>query len=671
MRAICFIACLLLASTPAYASSSNSKAANTSASKTSLPKQRQLYLAAIRDIHNGNSAAANRLAAQLTDYPLYPYIEYTAKMDNLKGQSAKSILSFRNRYKNLPIAEQLMQNWVYSLAKQREWGQFLKYYDLANFSGRSSACYYAYALYREGHKTAAFAEARKLWLVNYSQPNECDRIFQVWHDSNSFDRKAAWQRYAMSMRAGDTSLASYLKRFLTGKDRRLADEYTRVKRDPGVIKQYGHFKRNDVRTNRLVLYGISRLAFQHPEAAFRTLAHYSQTHHFTAHELRDAYTHIGRHLALDGDPDNLLDSLPLDMSKNEALTQARIRLALRQLDWNDVLVFINLLPQEAQASHRWRYWKARVLLGSSDQADQAAAKTLFGQLATTRSFYGFMAADTIGASYNFDDSPIDVDPAEVHKFEALPGIRRAFELFTLNQRNSARREWHFVTRSFDHHQFQVAARAAQKWGWSRQAIGSMISARAWNDLDIRFPLAYYDTFEASARTWDIPPQWSIAVARQESAFMPDARSPAGALGIMQLMPPTARETAQRQRLHYSGPQDLDKPIANIRIGSAYLGKLLRKFDNNRVIASAAYNAGPYRVSTWIDPSLPLDVWIETLPFKSTRQYVENVLMFTAIYSRRLGQSQPLVYQHELNDFSNEEVTFNNTTQTGEASSGGQ
>jgi len=191
----------------------------------------------------------------------------------------------------------------------------------------------------------------------------------------------------------------------------------------------------------------------------------------------------------------------------------------------------------------------------------------------------------------------------------------------------------------------------------------MIDAKAWDDLDIRFPLAYYDSFVSNARTWDIPLQWSFAIARQESAFMPDAKSSAGAMGIMQLLPSTARLTANRHGLEPVRTGDLNEPILNIQLGSAYLGRMLRRFNNNRILASAAYNAGPARVETWLDPTLPLDVWVETLPFPETRDYVENVLMFAAIYSKRLSQSrsqsQPLIYAHEFKDFSNQQITLNN------------
>ena len=133
--------------------------------------------------------------------------------------------------------------------------------------------------------------------------------------------------------------------------------------------------------------------------------------------------------------------------------------------------------------------------------------------------------------------------------------------------------------------------------------------------------------------------------------MPDARSPVGAYGLMQLMPATAKSMARRVGVAFKSNRDLTEPAFNIKLGSHYLGRMLRRYNNNRILATAAYNAGPGNVDDWIDPALPVDVWIETIPFVETRNYVQNVLMFSAIYGRRLQQNQPLIYNHELDDFS--------------------
>ena len=242
---------------------------------------------------------------------------------------------------------------------------------------------------------------------------------------------------------------------------------------------------------------------------------------------------------------------------------------------------------------------------------------------------------------------------KVHALEETPAFNEPLSFFTLQEATRARREWNFTTKGYSDIELRIAARVAEKWGWHEQAIRAMIKAKAWDDLSPRFPLAYRDNFVSKARSEDIPVTWSLAIARQESAFMADARSSAGALGLMQLMPATAREVARESNFRLKSNQELTIPETNIELGTAYLGKMFRRFSHNRILASAAYNAGPTRVQRWIDPDLPADIWIETIPFKETRNYVQNVLVFAAIYGRKLGQQTPMIYQHELMDFAQE------------------
>ena len=215
----------------------------------------------------------------------------------------------------------------------------------------------------------------------------------------------------------------------------------------------------------------------------------------------------------------------------------------------------------------------------------------------------------------------------------------------------ARREWLNSVNQFSNREQQIAGYVAQRWGWHKRAIQSMIDAEAWDDLDVRFPLAYRDSFIANTVKADIPVTFGFAIARQESAFMPDAKSSAGALGLMQMIPSTAKITAKRHNLRFANTNVLINPHTNITFGTAHLGTLMRRFNNNRILVSVAYNAGPGRVQSWLDPTLPVDAWIETIPFTETRNYVQNVLMFAAIYGNRLKTSQPLIMAHERAAFS--------------------
>lgn len=261
-----------------------------------------------------------------------------------------------------------------------------------------------------------------------------------------------------------------------------------------------------------------------------------------------------------------------------------------------------------------------------------------------------MAADFLDQSYTFEHQAVDVSEDQLLNLESSPGMQRTFELFTLDQPIRARREWRSAIKNFSQTELHIAAKLAQKWGWYNMSIQAMIKAKSWNDLDLRFPTAYLHHFTAASRSADIPVDWSLAISRQESAFRPDVRSGAGATGLMQLLYGTAKATAKREGFNLNGKSDLIKPQVNIQLGTAYLGQMLRRFDYNRIIASAAYNAGPTRVRRWVDKSMPVDIWIESIPYKETRSYVKNILMFSAIYNQKMNKKTPLIFDHEKSHF---------------------
>lgn len=620
-------------------------------------EKRNLYREAVEDIRAGRWTRYREKKPQLEDYPLYAWLEYTEKIYSIQSQSPEDIRAFVERYGDSPVSDRLLENWIFTLGVQRRWETLLDFYDDDRVHGKRNACFHARALQETGRDNEAMRAATALWRVSYSQPDECDPVFRTFRLAGGIDRENAWRRFALAIGDREYSLASYLTRFLDDQDRQLGDLFRQLPRNPALIARTGSFSTDDAKTREVITYGIRRLARRDADRAFELLEQYSSTHTFEPETLAHLYEFVGVRVALDDDVNNVLDSIPVDLHDVPELTEARIRLALRQQDWSQVLVLLNLLPEAEQLSPRWQYWKARVLITSESEADRTRGREIYEELAGVRRFYGFLAADALGRPYDFRDEPANITEAEILEIEARPGIQRALELLAIDDRVDARIEWAYATREFSDRELQIAARVAQKWGWYRQAISSMIDAEAWDDLSIRFPLAYQHEFVRHSRRWDIPLHWSLAIARQESAFMPDARSSAGARGIMQLMPGTARIAAGAHGLPYSDVDELVDPATNIEIGTAYLGQMLRRFNDNRILATAAYNAGPGRVDRWIDPSLPLDVWVETIPFRETREYVQSVLMFSTIYARQLAQRQPLIYAHEFGEFSNQRVTL--------------
>lgn len=188
---------------------------------------------------------------------------------------------------------------------------------------------------------------------------------------------------------------------------------------------------------------------------------------------------------------------------------------------------------------------------------------------------------------------------------------------------------------------------AKDWQWHSQAIIGAAKLKEWNDLDLRFPLEYPDLYRKFTKRSNIPFNWALSITRKESAFNPRAKSGVGARGLMQLMPRTATETANYIQQRYSGKQELYSPATNISLGTAYLAQMRDRF-GSRIYATAAYNAGPHRVKKWLKArgNLPLDIWIELIPFKETRKYVQTVLEYGVIYDTLANLDARLMQDNE-------------------------
>jgi soluble lytic murein transglycosylase len=291
-----------------------------------------------------------------------------------------------------------------------------------------------------------------------------------------------------------------------------------------------------------------------------------------------------------------------------------------------------------QAAPEWRYWLA-VALQKNGREQQALP--LFDELAKTRSYFGFLAADELGTEYAFEHAATPKDEAIIAGLAHNPALIRARELFYVGLESRGRAEWKAAVARLDPDGLTQAAVLANRWHWHSQAIATVAETGRYDDLAIRYPLAYEPEFLEYSEAANIRGSWAWGVARSESLFMADVRSHAGAIGVMQLMPATARRTAADLKLPYSGLKTLTDPKTNIRLGTAYLAEMLKRFGGNVVLATAAYNAGPHKVEEWLPESERLDarIWIENIPYNETRRFVRRVLEADAIFHWRLtGES---------------------------------
>ena len=193
--------------------------------------------------------------------------------------------------------------------------------------------------------------------------------------------------------------------------------------------------------------------------------------------------------------------------------------------------------------------------------------------------------------------------------------------------------------ALSNYQLQIAAVFAAEWGWHDRAILTLGRAMAYDDLVLRFPVVFEQLLRKYADQRQLDLAWMYALVRAESAFMVDARSVSGALGLMQLMPATGKQTADRIGFRSFENVYLLEADKNVTIGSAYLKQMAEKFNGNLVLATAAYNAGPNAVLSWLPKEVCImpEIWIEQIPYEETRKYVSRILYFASIYDWRLQQ----------------------------------
>ena len=327
--------------------------------------------------------------------------------------------------------------------------------------------------------------------------------------------------------------------------------------------------------------------------------------------------------------------------QTDNLTERRLRMAIWQK--TDLSMWLNSLTTEGKAKQEWRYWEAKQDISKNIEKLTALSKE--------RGFYPMLAAAQLKQAYKVD---FPVAPsftlAEQLPFEQIFAMIR--ELRELGRNGLAKQRWRILLDNTDFTTQLKLAEYAGNQQWFELAVDASIVAKAWDYLPLRLPNAYSEYFNAALQNLNISKTFAMAIARQESAWNPMAQSSANARGLMQLLPSTAKLTAENNQLPYQGEQDLFKPLNNILLGTAHLNELNGKYPNNRILIAAAYNAGVNRVEKWLSRAngkLALDEFVASIPFYETRGYVQNVVTYDFYYQILQNQENPQIFsQEELN-----------------------
>ena len=609
--------------------------------------EQSLYREGYDAVRANDQERFQQIRARLNHYPLLPYLDYYQLAFRPGAADYNDVTRFIRQHGDTPQSNRLERAYLTYLAQSQQWSQFLRFYP-AKPNSTDLLCMHYQARYYTGHKSEALQEAGKLWLTGQSRPDACDPLFQLWQQADLRTQDKIWQRMNLAFEAQNPNLIRHLGAQLGGSLKPYGDQMIALFDQPARAMNPASFS-TAPQSRQLLSLGLARYANEQPEPALRQLGEMKRRFGLNQAEVARVERAAARRLLLDRSlaQRSWLDATLVRM-KDAELVELRARLAIWEQDWRGLEGWVKRMPMALQKEDRWRYWLARSL---EVQGRQKPARELYLETANLRGFYGFMAAQRTGVPYRIKNQSVGHKVPDWRTASSRwPFLVRVRELLAMNEITAARSEWiHNMDRNPVAQRLEFGHIALNQ-GWHELAILSSIRAEAWDAIDLRFPLPLKRTFSQMAQERTMNTSLLYAISRQESALYPLAQSPVGARGLMQLMPATAKETAAKLGVPYRNEQQLFDPTMNIRLGSAYLKRLLDVYDGNRILAAAAYNAGPGRVKRWRDQSTnkPMDVWVESIPYRETRNYVQNVLSFDLIYQHKLQQPLRFMSERELN-----------------------
>ncbi|MDZ7853622.1 MAG: transglycosylase SLT domain-containing protein [Halomonas sp.] len=565
----------------------------------------------------------------IEDHVLAGYVDYHQLRQRLPQIDADRVQSYIERHEDSPLSDWMRGQAIAEYGKARRPASLLAVADGVP-DGTARQCYYYTALLDRMPETAAQG-GRDLWLVGRSQPDACDSLFDTLRARGEIGQAHIWERMMLAWQAGETGLMNYLGRQLNAdwhsartSLERLRKDYAAVTRVPACT---GPGCQGSGPLFSAAMHGFTRADTEAALEAWRKIdPHLSlEARHRDAIERDLAFYAMVRDIDQHG---GWRDQVVARLGDAELL-ELRVRSALAERDWPGVIDWVHRMPDETRQEARWQYWVGRAL---EQQGDPATAEKAYAAAAGERSFFGFAAADRLDRPYALNLERNTIDAATRREIADWPAVQRTEALRRIDEPGLANSEWYrAVARATPEEARALADYAAQR-GWLPELVQTTIIGGMWDALSWRFPEAYRDDFLHWGDVAGVDPYLLMGIARRESAYNPSALSPAGARGLMQLMPATAAQLGRGQGIGDPGPYGVLEPEVNIRLGSIYLGELIERYSGNRLAATAAYNAGPGRVDRWLlDAPEAFDLFVESIPFRETRNYVQAVLAYRVIF----------------------------------------
>lgn len=594
----------------------------------------------------GDPLKLARYAAALDGYPLQPYAEYYQLKLRLDEMPSNEVRAYLARYPGSYLGDRLRSDWLKELGKRRDWPTFDLELAPLVVDDAEIRCYtLASRLARRDE--SVFDENNQYWLEAKELPEGCGIVANEAIVRDRLNSNHVWQRIRVLLEAGQMNAARRAMQYLVPAERPDEKLLTLAATEPAKLLSRPPENLATRSVREMVLFALVRFAKSDPRTASEYVA-----------------TGLGQKLP-PADRAYLWGRVAYEAAKRlipeavEWYTRAgdselsdehlawKARAALRAGNWPMVANAIDSMSVAAHsADPAWHYWYGRSLAA---RGNGEGARAYFLRVAGQPDFYGMLASEELGQPLQLPAPPRPVGEADVAKAKANPGIARALELFRLGLRTEGVREWAFSIRSMDDTQLLASAEIARRLELYDRAINTADRTTGMHDFKVRYMAPYRETFKAQAQAFGVEEAWLYGLTRQESRFIANAKSSAGAQGLMQLMPTTARWVAQKIGVQLT-PGRVIEVDTNVTLGTRYL-KLVYDDLGHAVMASAAYNAGPGRARRWRDVR-PLEgaIYAESIPFGETRDYVKKVMANTVWYSALLdarNDARPLSLKSRL------------------------
>ena len=587
------------------------------------------FLAARDAFRIGDTRKLDALAPKLRGHVLEPYAAYWQLRARLETADAETVRAFLERYRGTFVAERMRADWLKLLGKNQQWDTFQAELPLLVNDEVEINCYALQA--RSRVDATAAREARSLWFTARDTPASCAPLFTALVASGQLSEQDIWSRIRLALEAGQVGVAGRVAGYLPAGQAPNAGVLSSISSNPAGYLARQQFDTSTRAGRETAMFAAYRLARTSPRQA---ADHWTRMEpRFNAEERGFVWGQIALQGALRHDPLTLSWYAKAgDMS--DLQLEWKGRAALRAGNWQEVINAVDAMVYEKNDSP-WRYWKARALKALGREAEALA---LLKPLSQEFHFYGQLALEDLGGKITAPPVAYTPSAAEVQAMSQDAGLRRALALYALGMRVEANRECMWVIREFDDRRLITAAEVARRNDIYDRAINTAEKTAAIHDFRLRYLAPYRDILKAHAAKVDLDEAWVLGLIRQESRFVADIKSSAGASGLMQLMPGTAQWVAGKLGLknwRWTNVNDVD---TNLSLGTYYLRHVYDYLDNSPVLASAAYNAGPGRARAWRpQTSMEAAIFAENIPFNETRHYVKLVMANASYYANLFTQ----------------------------------